>query len=306
MPRCGHAPAAGAVKSSVDGRTRPCDVVPLAVIAGFGATFMLLVERLKKKLYALPGIQSVRERRYERRFIASEYPCFRGVYRTFEEARASAPNGSPIGFDDSAALGEFADRHDRIFPYDYPVMFWLRSIFADHSAVFDWGGHLGVHYHAYQRYLAYPAGLTWTVCEVPKVAEEGRARAERQGESALRFTVDPRDVDGHDVLLTAGALQYVEGPSLQELLASLRRPPTHLLVNKAPLYDGPTFVTLQNVGFGFAPYWVWNRAQFLGGLARAGYAVIDAWDVPERDFQLPFHPERSFRHSSGVYLKRSS
>lgn len=75
---------------------------------------------------------------------------------------------------------------------------------------------------------------------------------------------------------------------------------------KAPLYDGPTFVTLQNVGFGFAPYWVRNRAEFISGLARAGYEVVDAWDVPDHDFQLPFHPKRSFGRSSGMYLRRSS
>lgn len=260
------------------------------------------MDRIKSVVGKVPGVNPLRALRYERYFARTSNPCFRGIFETFDEAKASAPRRRGVGFDQDVAVEEFADRQEHVFAYDYPILFWLRPLLQSCASVFDWGGHLGVHYHAYARYLTYPSGLTWTVCEVPKIVAAARSRAGL--DAALTFTSDVRKADGKCILLTAGALQYIESPSLPELLRSLATPPAHLLINKVPLYEGPAFVTLQNVGFGYSPCRVWNRAEILNQLQVENYELVDSWEDPECTFHLPFHPERSFASLSGMYLRR--
>lgn len=259
------------------------------------------------KAFALriPPLRAFTEGRYERAFLNPDLRLHRGVFETFGEARASAPRQSQVGFDVKDAIVDFADRFERVFAYDYPMLFWLGRIFQSSSSVFDWGGHLGIHYHAYRKFLDYPVGLRWTVCEVPTLAVEGSRRF-APSDAGLFFTRILNSADGYDVLIANGSLQYVENPSLAGLLSSLKRQPAHLLVNKIPLHDGPTFFTLQNIGYGFAPVHVWNRDSFLRDLTELGYRLIDSWDVPERTLRLPHDPEHSLERFSGIYLQRTS
>lgn len=263
-----------------------------------------LVGSAKALAQRVPAIRALAEARYERYFATTEYPCYRGVFESFQQARASSPAASRVGFNTEETNADFGDRFDRLFGYDYPVLFWLRTLFPDVSSVFDWGGHLGIHYHAYKKYLNYPVGTRWTVCEVPKVAEEGNRQVAARGERCLEFTSRPESADGHEILMAAGSLQYIETPLLPTLVSSLQKPPRHILINKIPVYDGPAFVTLQNIGFGFAPVRVWNRANFQRDLMELGYELVDSWQVPERQLQLPFHPDRSFMNFTGFYFRR--
>ena len=259
---------------------------------------------LKQLTKNLPGVQRLRRWRYEQYFAGPGYARYRGVFRSFDAARASAPAGKALGFDVEEFLGHYADRSARVFPYDYPMLFWLKAILTTGTIVFDWGGHLGVHYYSYSKYLTYPSTLQWIVCEVPRIAAAGDAESRRRGETALRFSTAPRSADGANILIAAGSLQYVENPTLPALLASLAHPPEHLLLNKLPLYHGNDFVTLQNAGVSFVPLHVWNRTSFIGSLGALGYELIDEWSVPERPLQLPLDPDRSFEQFTGLYLRK--
>lgn len=252
----------------------------------------------------------LRYRRYVRHFRRTrEKGLHHGVFASFEEALAAAPPGRPIGYDHphGADLSVPGGAHllDAVNPRDYPVLFWLaRLIGSGVHSVFDFGGHVGVKYYAYRKYLRYPDDLKWLVCEVPAVVEAGRALAnERPGGANLAFTSRLEDADGYDVFFASGSLQYLPTP-LHRIVEGLRIRPRHLLVNGLPLTDGPGFVTLQSDGHGFSPYWIQNRRQFVSGLEAAGYVLQDTWGIPEKHCIIPFHDDRSVRGFTGLCLSR--
>lgn len=260
-------------------------------------------KHLKRAVLTIPGARGVQAELRERRFRSTFTAC-RGVYATFEKARLTAPPTHPVGFDVGGMEDLFLDRLDQVFAHDYPVLFWLGRALAPGLRVLDVGGNVGIHYHAYRSRLAYPPDLSWTVIEVPRVAAAGEALARERGASQLRFSTEARGTAA-DVLLSAGALQYVEQP-LPELLRSLAGLPEHLILNKLPLSEGAPFVTLQNQGVSFAPMHVLQRERLLADLAELGYALADAWeDVGYPGCHVLSHPELSVPRLSGLYLRRA-
>jgi putative methyltransferase (TIGR04325 family) len=226
---------------------------------------------------------------------------YRGVFRSFEEARASAPKDK-LGFDHPELATIYDDRLDRVFPSDYPILFWLGRVLPDSSSVFDWGGHIGVTFYAYQKYLEFPPALRWCVCDMPEIIKVGQKLAAERGEHRLSFTSDARTADGFDTLLAAGSLQYLERP-FAEQLAALSRRPKALLINKLPLYDGESFVTLQNTVHSYNPYNIGNRREFVESVERLGYELVDSWTSPDVTCIIPLHPERSIHAYSGFYFR---
>ena len=260
------------------------------------------------RIKQLGPVRKLRRAHYRRYFeSANGHALHNGVFRTFEEAAASEPVSH--GFNEASHASEYEDRRERVFPYDYPILFWLQQIFAGATSlnVVDIGGHVGVHYYAYGKYLRYPPQLGWLVIEVDAIAKAGRERALRMAATALEFTTSFEALDSHptDVVLSAGALHYVERPLLWGTIARARTKPVHILLNKVPLYQGEDFVSLQNIGGGFSPHYVWNREEFVRRFERIGYHLVDDWGVPERHFELFDDPGRSFGSYSGLYLRRS-
>ena len=244
--------------------------------------------------------RTIRLWRHERYFkSAAGYASHRGVYKTFAEANASAPENLIAG----EHTFEYPDRIERIFPYDYPVLFWMQPIIKKISRIFDIGGNIGVHFYSYQRYLSFPDNLKWQVFEVPEIVRAGEERARGVGESRLTFTSSLSSVEDVDLIYAAGSIQYIESPSFPELLNKYQVKPTHIIINKIPLYDGEGFVTLQNGGNSFYPYQVFNRTEFINSVTEIGYQLVDSWIIPERNFWLPCDPARSFGPSSGLYFE---
>lgn len=263
------------------------------------------VKELLTRVKGLWPIRDLRRERARRRFLSPAGRAMHwGVFDSFEQATASVPGA--VGFDIPKSATDYDDRLDRIFPYDYPVLFWLGRILTGESAhrLFDIGGSVGVHYYAYRKYLSYPAQLTWTVCEVDEVVSVGRERARQANTAALRFTSSMPDMvkDGATIVLSAGALHYIGQPLVWDILEQQGARPRHVLLNKLPLYDGPDFVSVQNIGSAFAPLYVWNRKGFIARFERLGYQVVDAWQVPDREFHIVGDSLRSFGAFSGLYL----
>lgn len=231
--------------------------------------------------------------------------CF-GVFDSFDAARAWLPPSAE--FDHAALAQEYVQvRTQRIFAYDYPVMWWLERAFRNGAAsLLDIGGSVGVHYYAYRRYFEMPDNLAWHVAEVPAIAAIGRDLAATNHATALHFTEDMaqsgRDAD---VWLSAGALQYLEAGRIDHLLQQSGARPRHILLNKLPLYAGPDFVTTQNIGdHCYAPVHIYNRLRFVRGIEALGYALEDQWLTPERSLHLPGHPERAIPAFTGLYFSR--
>ena len=257
----------------------------------------------------LPPIRALRVADYERRFAGDLLGAFRGVYGSFDEAYRSAPAGRPTGFDVAGIDQQdiLRSRVDRTFSYDYPVLFWLRPLLQPGARVFDYGGHVGVHFYGYRRFLEFPAGLRWVVCEMPSVVASGQVLAEeRCVADRLSFTTDVTTATGAHVLLASGVLQYVESPSPAELLRSFEDPPRHLILNKLPLTDGEPYVTLQNGEIHYPAVRVLNRHAFIDSIRAVGYDLVDSWEDHVHRVVIPFHPERTVPWFSGLYFRRAA
>ncbi len=253
-----------------------------------------------------PLLRGPLQQAYERRFRSHpDANLFRGRFDTFAAAQASAPPERPLGYDNPRSAQLYRNRCDRIYPADYPLLFWLREIWAGGGArrVLDIGGHIGVAYYSYRSYLEFPADLRWTVLDVPAVVREGREFArERDGKGQLAFTTDWADADGADLWFASGSLQYLEH-SAGELLQRQSRRPRHVLVNLQPLHASESFFTLQSIGSAYCPYRIDAEPEFAAGLARAGYRLRDAWDNPEKSCWIPFEPGNSLDRYRGFLFE---
>lgn len=270
-------------------------------------------ERLGRALATLkntPPLLQIRKRRHARWFASTSQYCFSGVYPSFAEAVAGAPPGRPIGSDHEhaadIAIPGGAETLRRVNARDYPLLYWLgEAIREGATRVFDFGGHVGVKYYSFRPYLRYPPELRWTVYDMPAVTAAGRRlAAQRDDASQLSFTDRLEDADGVDIFFATGSLQYEETLPWT-LLSRFRRLPAHLVLGGLPLTDGPRFVTLLNIGGGYCPYYVFNRAEMLDGIRSLGYSLVDTWPIPDKRCLIPFDEGRSVNGYTGLCFRRA-
>ena len=255
----------------------------------------------------LPFLRALQEARYTRRFFAHTaltHHIYRGVFASFDEAQASIPADRPSGYDNADSAELYRERTRRVFINDYPMIHWLSRFFAEGAhRIFDVGGHIGIAYYAYRRYLDYPDALRWTVLDVPAVNEAGtRWAAEHDTRGQLGFAHDIAGASGSDVLFAAGSLQYLR-VTLAEALATLADKPRYLLLNSVPVHMRESYFTVQNIGVACCPYRVTAERDFLGGLAALGYRLQDRWENPQRHCTIPFHPELSLDRYYGFAFR---
>jgi len=204
---------------------------------------------VKNFVKALPIMRTYVDRRRYAHFSSKEgFASHYGVFDSFAQAREMCPPSRE--FNQRELTDEYVNiRTKQVFTYDYPVIFWLHNAFAENSTtIFDIGGSVGVHYHAYKQVLDYPLRTTWLVFETPEVVQVGREIATRMGSLQLSFTdsLDMSQVEA-DIWISAGALHYIEDARPRRLLANCRKCPTHIIINKLPVYSGEDFVTAQNM-----------------------------------------------------------
>lgn len=228
----------------------------------------------------------------------------RGVFETFADAIASAPRTKPLGYDAANAVDWYTEKQEGVSLDDYPAVFWLREAFASSRTVFEIGGHVGIAYYGFEHVLTYPADLVWTIQDVPSIVTAGRELARARGRTNLHFVTDVAQVDGADVLLAAGSLQYVDSPSLAGMISGFTHKPRHVIVNTTPMYNGASYVTLQNIGTAYCPYRIQGRDDFIASLTSLGYERIAEWRK-DRAVRIPDHPEKSVDHYFGFYFRLS-
>lgn len=227
---------------------------------------------------------------------------FRGLYPDFESAAADIPKTRLQGHDHDTSALRLAHDISHIYPFDYPILFWLQKLLPQCKLLFDWGGNVGISYFAYQKYLAYPADLIWEVCDLPSVVKQGESIAAAKAAPALRFTSVLEDAKTADLLLAAGSLHLIERPF--EALRALGSLPHHVLLNKVPAYDLPAAVTLHNLGTSFCAYQLFNRAAFIDQFKALGYQLNDEWKSPDISCHIPYYPEHCIPAYSGFYFSR--
>lgn len=241
-------------------------------------------------------------------FSKDGYSYFKGVFSTFEQAIQSAPKSKDIGYDNADLANEYREQTEKyrcIYSFDYPVLFWLKSILEampeKSFSIFDFGGNVGIHFYAYQRYIDYPENTDWIVCDLPEIIKAGEALSQTRSALQLSFTSNIEQLGAKDILIASGSIQYVK--DLSELLKPIAIKPKHLLLNRLPLYDGEQFVTLQNGGKVFYPQYVFNKEEFIASLKSIGYELIDMWEDPLDSCIIPFYPKKSIKTYHGLYFR---
>jgi len=230
---------------------------------------------------------------------------YRGIYATFSQAREAI--GPSAGYDSAEGGGFYRDRLDKVFPEDYPLLFWLQPIIGGIRRVFDFGGHVGLHYYAFKKLLELPPALTWEVSDVPAVCSEGEVLAKSRGQSAsLKFAPGFDLLDGADVCISSGALQYLDKDVLPNALKKCPKPPQHLLLNKLPVLDGPSFATVQDVWVFKSAYTVFGHRELISSYEAAGYRLKDEWKNPGHHCLFLGDPAHSVQQYSGFYFVRAS
>jgi putative methyltransferase (TIGR04325 family) len=248
-------------------------------------------------------VRALRRRRFFSRGGTNYYA---GVFRSFEEARRSIPPRQAEGFDNETAAGFYRERLEKVFPADYPVLFWMKPLIRAATKVFDFGGHVGLHYYSWRRMLDFPAAARWIVADVPAVCAAGAKLAQERGVAEqLTFTEGLAACDGTDVFFSGGALQYLEPDALPKALAALGRPPAHLLLNKIPVANGEGYFTVQDTGVFRSAYSIFSRPRLLEGLKALRYELVDEWVNPGLHCTIQDSPRHSIDPYSGFYLRRA-
>lgn len=261
------------------------------------------LQRYYHRIRRLPIITHAFRARYDHSFKTRQANLFRGVFHSMTDARASAPSNKALGYDQPGAAAMYRDRMKTVFHTDYPLLFWLNSLIKPDTRVFDLGGHVGVSFYAYERYINFPKSLEWLVCDVRAVTNSGEALAKENNNTNLSFTNDYTAMDGCNVLFASGSLQYIE-QDLSNIIAGLIRSPDHLLINLLPAHDEHACVTLQNIGTAYCPYRIFKADEFIASIHNVGYKLIDRWENPEKACDIPFHEEHSIKPYSGFYFEK--
>lgn len=273
---------------------------------------------MKRMIKAIPFAKKTygyfQKLEYERRFAGDCYGCFHGVFDTFEQAIQSAPKTKPIGYDNDelaqeykemAELGDWERSKRTVASYDYPVLFWLSSIFTVHpvNTIFDFGGNVGIHFYTYRKYINFDK-VKWIVCDLPEIAKAGEELAKKRQEKDLLFTTSFTDASHTNILIASGSVQYINNFSKE--IEQLPKKPTHILINRLPIHSRKQFVTLQNGGKVFYPQYVFSKKEFIDSFNNTGYELIDIWEDSVDRCVIPFDAENSVSFYHGIYFKLRS
>jgi putative methyltransferase (TIGR04325 family) len=265
---------------------------------------------MRRSIELIPIIRQLYRYAALYRFRSRGYSLFWGIYETFEEAILAAPKTKKVGYNCPELALEYQqmlvennweNSGRTVAAHDYPLLFWLNSIFerGEGKTIFDFGGNVGIHFYSYSKYLNYPPDLKWTICEVPEIVNIGQKIAKERGVNNLDFTCEFKDVENNNVLIGSGSIQYVDDLSS---IMPVQGKPQHLLINRLPLYEGDRFVTLQNGGKVFYPQYVFNKTGFISGLEKIGYELVDIWKNQGDSCIIPMHQDRSINYY-GLYFQ---
>jgi putative methyltransferase (TIGR04325 family) len=247
----------------------------------------------------LSTVQTVRTRLSEFR---GRVRRFYGAYDSREAALAALRPDGRRGYDTEGIAEVSFEAMCRLAPWDYPVLFWLQRLSRDGARLVDAGGHMGTKYIAFKPYLPLE-GWHWTVLDLPAVVSEARARqAAGRLPVEISFETEPGRIGEIDILIASGLLQYLDVP-FSAYLDRLATRPKHVVLNKVAMHRAGPLVTLERIGATFVPYTMRNRADFESEIAKAGYRVLDCWEIPELAHRIPTNPRLGASQSLGYVLE---
>ncbi|MFT6070476.1 MAG: putative methyltransferase (TIGR04325 family) [Bacteriovoracaceae bacterium] len=257
-----------------------------------------MLEKIKENYL----VKKLRIKKYDKKFLKNkDLNLFRGVFPSFKEAEEAIPSSDKSGYDNEESAKMYKHLCHKVFPSDYPKMFWLNKILKEGSKLYDLGGHIGIKYYSYQSFFEYPNEFKWTVYDVEAVRNEGRSYASSVGAGKIDFSDTIDNFDGYDVLFVSGSLQYIDF-DLAKSIESKSNPPKYILLS-IPLTNEKTFYTVNNIGTAFCVYVLRNDKEFIASFEALGYTVKDRWNIPGKICEIPFYPNYSIEGYKGILLE---
>ena len=256
------------------------------------------------RLAVLPGMKKVLGTMGKSDLCAKVLVGFNRTFPSFEDANQCALQHGFPSHEHPGNITNHLRLNENARLSDYPVLFHLQNLLGEVKSVLDIGGSAGNLFYCYSKYLQYDAGFTWTVFEVPENVQAGRHIAELKGEKRLRFTDQLHECTNADAVIISGALHYFD-PLPPELMGDLGEKPRHVFINRTPVTDGQTAITIQDAGFYFAmsPARILSRKTLLEAMAGANYELKDEWTIPDLRFRIPLSPASSVSAYSGFYFR---
>lgn len=227
---------------------------------------------------------------------------FTGAYASYEAAIDAARRQTMAGYDHEEIASVAFAKMCEVAPWDYPALFWIRSLLSGIDGLVDAGGHMGTKYRAFRPFLPLDGAFRWTVYDLPAIVRAGQKLAEREGLTSLSFVDRIEDAGDMPLFLGSGLMQYLDMP-LSGLLSRMPSLPRHLLLNKVALRGGDTIVTLERIGRSYVPYHMRNEMEFIDDIMRLGYRQVDRWSIPSLSHVIDTHPELGRSESSGFYFR---
>lgn len=225
------------------------------------------------------------------------------LFGNVEDAWAAARALSPMGHEDPCEIEVHLELSKSLRASDYAVLFWILEISGGDVAIFDYGGNVGNLYYSFSPYLQGCPRVEWKVYDLPPVVEQGRKMAAARKAGGLTFEDTPRSAAARDILLVSGALHYWER-SICEFLGQFAEKPKHILINRSPVHDTLSFITVQRTKTCAFPCVVRNAGKMIEEFAAGGYKLIDRWKAPELSLTMPFFPNHTIPNYSGFYFRR--
>jgi putative methyltransferase (TIGR04325 family) len=229
---------------------------------------------------------------------------FRRSFMSFEEAQRCASRYHVPSHEHPGNITNHLSLAESPRTSDYPVLFHLQHLLHEIRSVLDIGGSAGNLFYCYGRYLPYPDDLSWTVFEVPQNVSRGRQLAQQRGERKLHFIDHLSGLSNADTVIISGSLHYFDALP-PDLMRYLKRPPKHVFINRTPVIDGPSKVTIQDAGayYAMSPARILSRKTLLESMAGANYELVDEWKIPDLRLKIPLDPGSSASTYSGFYFR---
>jgi putative methyltransferase (TIGR04325 family) len=225
---------------------------------------------------------------------------YRRPFPTLKDAAAAIAGYEGGGHDNPDYHAVKFAHGTKMRPGDYAALFHLERILPRVRHVFDLGGSVGELFYCYLRYLEIPPEFIWTVCDFPETNERGKKIASSLEEPRLRFTDRQSDAQAADLLMISGSLHYLE--PLPLLVAELAEKPPYILINRAPVVEGPALATVEDGDTYRLPCIYYNRTELVKGLEALGYELVDSWAIHGRVAVVPCYPDRAAQYW-GFFLR---
>jgi putative methyltransferase (TIGR04325 family) len=245
-------------------------------------------------------------RRFDNIFLqATHMNLFRGKYPSFEAASKELPTHKHTGYNNENSAQMYDERLSRIHYTDYPVLFWLQQIISKDKSelkVFDYGGHIGVSYYAYQKVIHFPENLKWTTYDVEAVVERGKTVAIERRADRIQFQKTLDKLPDANVFFASGSPQY--SPDFFKDIESLLQS-KYVLLNMIPCSSEADFYTINNIGTAFCTYRIFSSTSLENHFKKLGYEILDSWTNEGKECDLSYTTDTKVNYK-GWYMEKKS